>query len=48
MMKSSIDIDTVKGFLDPKEGHALYSYALEVGALGPVREVGSYCGKSTA
>ena len=47
MMKSSIDIDTVKGFLDPKEGHALYSYALEVGALGPVLEVGSYCGKST-
>ena len=31
MMKSSIDIDTVKGFLDPKEGHALYSYALQVG-----------------
>ena len=47
MMKSSIDIDTVKGFLDPKEGHALYSYALEAGALGPVLEVGSYCGKST-
>ena len=47
MIKSSIDIDTVKGFLDPKEGHALYSYALKVGALGPVLEVGSYCGKST-
>ena len=47
MIKSSIDIDTVKGFLDPKEGHALYSYALEAGALGPVLEVGSYCGKST-
>ena len=47
MMKSSIDIDTVKGFLDPKEGHALYSYALQAGALGPVLEVGSYCGKST-
>jgi predicted O-methyltransferase YrrM len=25
----------------------LYSYALEAGALGPVLEVGSYCGKST-
>ena len=47
MIKSSIDIDTVKGFLDPKEGHALYSYALQAGALGPVLEVGSYCGKST-
>ena len=47
MMKPSIDIDTVKGFLDPKEGYALYSYALHAGALGPVLEVGSYCGKST-
>jgi predicted O-methyltransferase YrrM len=47
MMKPSIDIDTVKGFLDQKEGHALYSYALDAGALGPVLEVGSYCGKST-
>ena len=47
MMKPFIDIDTVKGFLDPKEGYALYSYALDAGALGPVLEVGSYCGKST-
>jgi predicted O-methyltransferase YrrM len=47
MMKPSIDIDTFKGFLDQKEGHALYSYALDAGALGPVLEVGSYCGKST-
>ena len=46
-MKPFIDIDTVKGFLDPKEGYALYSYALDAGALGPVLEVGSYCGKST-
>jgi MMP 1-O-methyltransferase len=47
MMKPAIDIDTVKGFLDPEEGQALYSFALEAGALGPVLEVGSYCGKST-
>ena len=47
MIKRFIDIDTVKGFLDPKEGYALYSYALDAGALGPVLEVGSYCGKST-
>jgi len=46
-MKPAIDIDTVKGFLDPEEGQALYSFALEAGALGPVLEVGSYCGKST-
>ena len=47
MMKPAIDIDTVKGFLDPEEGRALYSCALKAGALGPVLEVGSYCGKST-
>lgn len=46
-MQLSIDIDTVKGFLDPEEGRALYSHALEAGVLGPVLEVGSYCGKST-
>jgi MMP 1-O-methyltransferase len=46
-MQPSIDIETVKGFLDPEEGRALYSYALECGARGPVLEVGSYCGKST-
>ena len=46
-MQLPIDIDTVKGFLDPEEGRALYSYALEAGRLGPVLEVGSYCGKST-
>ncbi len=46
-MQLPIDIDTVKGFLAPQEGRALYSYALEAGLLGPVLEVGSYCGKST-
>ncbi len=46
-MQLSIDIDTVKGFIDPEEGRALYLHALEAGALGPVLEVGSYCGKST-
>lgn len=42
-----IDIDSVKGFLDKDEGAALYEHALEVAALGPVLEIGSYCGKST-
>lgn len=43
----SIDINTVKGFLDPEEGRALYDAANQVLALGPCLEVGSYCGKST-
>ena len=42
-----IDPESVKGFLDPKEGEALYGAALEAGALGPCLEIGSYCGKST-
>jgi predicted O-methyltransferase YrrM len=41
------DIDRIKGFLTDDEGDALYRQALAVGALGPVLEIGSYCGKST-
>lgn len=46
-MNLNIDIDLVKGFLDPDEGEALFRCALEAAELGPVLEVGSYCGKST-
>jgi len=42
-----MDISSVKGFLAEDEGAALYRYALESSSLGPVLEVGSYCGKST-
>ena len=42
-----IDIDSVKGFLDPQEGEALYQAVLEVARFGPCLEIGSYCGKST-
>ncbi|WP_226664823.1 class I SAM-dependent methyltransferase [Microbulbifer aggregans] len=42
-----LDIDTVKGFLDPVEGDALYRLAADASNLGPCLEVGSYCGKST-
>ena len=45
-MKLPLDIETVKGFLDPVEGEALYDYCKSVAELGPVLEVGSYCGKS--
>lgn len=37
---------TCKGYLDDAEGLRLYELAREAGALGPVLEVGSYCGKS--
>lgn len=41
-----IDPESVKGFLDPDEGRALHDAALESGRLGPVVEIGAYCGKS--
>ena len=46
-MELGIDIDTIKGFLDPAEGARLNALATEVGHLGPCLEIGSYCGKST-
>ncbi len=42
-----LDIITVKGFLDADEGAALYEHALAAADLGPLLEVGSYCGKSS-
>ena len=45
-MNLSIDPKTVKGFLDPEEGEALYNNALLYSLKGPCLEIGSYCGKS--
>lgn len=45
-MRLPLDINTVKGFLDPDEGEALYRSALAAAHLGPLLEIGSYCGKS--
>jgi len=42
-----LDLDQIKGFLSADEAEALYHAAHEVGNLGPVLEIGSYCGKST-
>jgi hypothetical protein len=47
-MKPDEDLlNTVKGFLDAREGMALYHIALEASRFGPCLEIGSYCGKST-
>ena len=47
-MKPDEDLlNTVKGFLDAREGMALYNIALEASRFGPCLEIGSYCGKST-
>ncbi|MFD3265828.1 class I SAM-dependent methyltransferase [Phenylobacterium ferrooxidans] len=45
-MKLPIDIDSVKGFMDPAEGAALYEAALACAPSGPCLEIGAYCGKS--
>lgn len=47
MRKLPIDIESIKGFMDPEEGWALHDAALEASKLGPSLEIGSYCGKST-
>jgi predicted O-methyltransferase YrrM len=46
-MDLPIDMDTVKGFMAADEAQALYDSALAVAGLGPILEIGSYCGKST-
>ena len=42
-----LDINEVKGFLDPEEGEALYSWSLICTSKGHALEIGSYCGKSS-
>lgn len=46
-MQLPIDVETVKGFLDPREGAALFAAASEMAPRGLCVEIGSYCGKST-
>ncbi len=41
------NIESIKGFLADDEAAALYQHAALASALGPVLEIGSYCGKST-
>jgi predicted O-methyltransferase YrrM len=45
-MRLPLDVETIKGFLDPEEGRALHDAALARAPLGPCVEIGAYCGKS--
>jgi predicted O-methyltransferase YrrM len=45
-MDIGLDPNSVKGFLAQKEGAALYRAGLAAARLGPLLEIGSYCGKS--
>ncbi|WP_421790968.1 class I SAM-dependent methyltransferase [Hyphobacterium sp.] len=40
------DPNSIKGFLEPEEGAALARYAAGTARLGPMLEIGGYCGKS--
>ena len=46
-MQLKLDPDTVKGFLAPEEGAALYEAAFAQAPHGPCLEIGGYCGKSS-
>ena len=46
MLKLPLDVDQIKGFLDPAEGEALQRAALAGAALGACLEISAYCGKS--
>lgn len=39
--------EAAKGFMPPTEGEALSSAAAAYAAMGPIVEIGTYCGKST-
>ena len=39
--------DDVRGFLPDHEGQQLFEWASQVSTIGPLLEIGSYCGRST-
>ncbi len=47
MPELPLHIDSVKGFLSTAEGEALYRHGRDACRVGPLLEVGSYCGRST-
>jgi MMP 1-O-methyltransferase len=45
--KFRLAAEAAKGFMPPEEGLALYRAAADYAGVGPIAEVGTYCGKST-
>ena len=39
--------EAARGFMPPDEGIAVYETAAQYATVGPIAEIGSYCGKST-
>ena len=42
-----IAAETARGFMPPAEGEALFRAAARYAQVGPIAEIGTYCGKST-
>ena len=40
-------IDKIKGFMPSHEGEALARWAMQFSKIGPIMEIGTYCGKSS-
>ena len=47
MTEFPINLKSVKGFLSIDEGNTLFKASQTASSLGPILEIGSYCGKST-
>jgi len=45
--KFRLAAEAARGFMPPEEGVALHDTAVQYARLGPVAEIGTYCGKST-
>ena len=46
-MSMIANIENIKGFMPSHEGEALASWAEEFSKIGPLMEIGSFCGKSS-
>lgn len=42
-----LSAEAAKGFMPPAEGEALFEIASKYAPIGPIMEIGTYCGKST-
>jgi predicted O-methyltransferase YrrM len=42
-----VSAEAARGFMPPDEGLALFATAAAYAAVGPIAEIGTYCGKST-
>ena len=45
--KFRLAAEAARGFMPPEEGLALYAAAADYARVGPIAEIGTYCGKST-